>query len=206
MAENQKPATAGNAPATPIEQLLAQTLAQLAEAQTRNAESNARIAELMEQQALYNKEALKIAPRRKKTMPEYLAERKKRGGGKQLLHDVYQNGRLVNPSGLSDDTIKLLDTLATGSYCDGMVDVVRRREGPEGIGTRIHLRYNNGTIEERMQFYMRFPSFTKLVKDIAAEMAARAKDENGNPDPKSPYAPQYDKPKDQVEFEFPENL
>lgn len=203
MADTQKPATAGNdsrpAPPTATETMLAQAMAALAESQ-------AKMATLMEQQAAYNKEALKIAPRRKKTMPEYLAERQRRGAGKQLLHDVYQNGRLVNPSGLSNETIKLLDTLATGSYCDGIIDVVRRREGPEGIGTRIHLRYNNGTIEERMQFYMRFPTFTKIVTDITNEMAARARDEQGNPDPKSPYAPQHDKPKDQVEFEFPEAL
>jgi hypothetical protein len=194
------PAPAGTPEPQTTDQLLAAVMAQLAA-------SNTRIADLMEQQAAYNKQALKIAPRRKKTMAEYLKERQARGGGKKLLHDVYQNGRLVNPSGLSTKTIEKLDTLATGSYCDGMIEVVRIRSGPKGIGTRIHLRYNNGTIEERMQFYMRFPTFTKIVEDIVSEMAERAaQDKRGNPDAISPYDPQRDEPQRPVEFEFPEDL
>lgn len=172
----------------------AATLSPLETVMAALAESQAKIAALMEQQAAYNKEALKIAPRRKKTMGEYLEERKKRGGGKRLLHNVYQNGRLVNPSGLSQETINLLDTLDTGKYCDGMIDVVRIRDGVEGINDRIHLMYNNGSVEERMTFYMRFPSFTKIVTDIAAEMTALGK------------PPVHSKAPNPVEPEFPENI
>ena len=169
------------------------------------AASQAKMSELMEQQAAYNKAALKIAPRRKKTMAEYLRERNARGVTKHLPHIVYQNGREVNPSGLSKETIATLDTLATGKYCDGMVDVIRIQDGIDGIGSRIHLCYNNGTIEERMLFYMRFPTFTKLVQDIAAEMAVRAM-KDGKPDPSSPFAPIIEKGRDKPEFEFPDEL
>jgi hypothetical protein len=148
----------------------------------------------MEQQAAYNKAALRIAPRRKKSMAEYLKERNDKGRSKFLPHIVYQNGREVNPSGLSPETINVLDTLATGKYCDGIIDVIRVSDGPEGVNSRIHLCYNNGTIEERMVFYMRFPTFTKIVQDIAAEMAARG------------IAPVIEKGRDKPEFEFPDEL
>lgn len=206
MADTTTPTTPSTkAPATSptptsTEALLAQTLAALAQ-------SNQKITDMMEQQAKYNQAALRIAPRRKKSMPEYLSERrKKRGGDKFLPHLVFQNGRAVNPSGLSNETIGKLDTLASGRYCDGVVDVQRISDGIDGISSRIHLRYNNGTIEERMRFYMRFPSFTVLVTAIADEMAARAKDEKGNPDPKSPYAPVVEKGMDPPEFDFSDDL
>jgi hypothetical protein len=158
------------------------------------ADSQVKMTELMEQQAAYNKAALRIAPRRKKTMAEYLRERNDRGVSKFLPHIVYQNGREVNPSGLSKETIATLDTLATGHYCDGIIDVVRISDGIDGVNSRIHLCYNNGTIEERMLFYMRFPTFTKLVQDISAEMITRG------------IAPVVEKGRDLPEFEFPDEL
>jgi hypothetical protein len=166
----------------------------LSRALTMLAEGQARMADLMEQQAAYNKAALRMAPRRKKSMGEYLKERNDKGRSKFLPHIVYQNGREVNPSGLSNETIAVLDTLATGKYCGGIVDVVRVQDGPGGVNSRIHLCYNNGTMEERMGFYMRFPTFTKLVQDIAAEMAARG------------IAPVIEKGRDKPEFEFPDEL
>lgn len=166
----------------------------LATALTMLAESQVKMTQLMEQQAAYNKAALRIAPRRKKSMGEYLKERNDKGRSKFLPHIVYQNGREVNPSGLSVETINVLDTLATGKYCDGIIDVVRVSDGPEGVNSRIHLCYNNGTIEERMTFYMRFPTFTKIVQDIAAEMVARG------------IKPVIEKGRDKPEFEFPDEL
>jgi hypothetical protein len=166
----------------------------LAAALAMLAESQVKMTQLMEQQAAYNKAALKIAPRRKKTMGEFLAERHQKGLSKFLPHLVYQNGREVNPSGLSKETIATLDTLVTGKYCDGMVDVIRISDGPEGINSRIHLCYNNGTTEERMTFYMRFPTFTKLVQDIADDMKAQNR------------APVIEKGRDAPEFEFPDEL
>lgn len=172
------------APALTTEQQLVAALAALAQ-------SNTRITELMEQQAAYNRAALRIAPRRKKLMGEYLAERKKAGRAKFLPHEVYQNGRLVNPSGLSQETIDTLDTINTGTYCDGMVDVIRMGVG---VNARIHIRYDNGTVEERMMFYMRFPTFTKLVQDIAADMKVQGKVSVKEPGAEAP------------EFDFPDEL
>jgi hypothetical protein len=137
--------------------------------ETQLAAAMAKIAELMERQTEYNEFAKQNAPRRKKTMQEYLQEKPR----KRLLHAVYQNGRLVNPAGLSKETIQRLDTFATGKYCDGLLDVVRIKDGVDGISSRIHIIYNNKSIEQRMQFYMRFPTFTAIVDAVVAEMAAR---------------------------------
>jgi len=202
------PAAPATAPAgQSLEQLLAATLAQLATSNQQNAESNARIATLMEAQAKHNDKVLKIAPRRKRTMQEYLAEKKQKGQLKFLKHDVYQNGRLVNPKGLSQATLDVLDTLHSGSYADGMVDVIRIRDGVDGKNSRIHIMYNNKTIEERMMFYMRFPTFTKIVETIETEMKARNDSARAADPPQPQPTPFVHEPgQDPPEFEFPDEL
>jgi hypothetical protein len=127
------------------------------------------IAQSMAAQTQFQKSLSENAPRRKKTMGEYLAEHPR----KRLLHDTFQNGRPVNPSGLSQETLLTLDTFATGTYCDGLIDVVRIRDGAKGIASRIHIMYNNKSDAQKMEMYMRFPTFTALVKAVAADMAAQ---------------------------------
>jgi hypothetical protein len=156
MADNKTVASATPTPtATPssTEQMLAQALAQ--------------IAGLMEKQSDYNKFAQENAPRRKKSMAEYLQQNPR----KRLLREVYQNGRPVNPKGLSQATIARLDTFATGTYCDGLIDVVRIKDGLNGINSRIHIFYNNKHEHQKYAFYMRFQTFTKIVDDVVADMA-----------------------------------
>jgi hypothetical protein len=126
----------------------------------------AMIAQSMQKQSEFQELLVQATPKRRKSLQEFMAERPE----KKMLRDVYQNGRLVNPSGLSTATLKRLDTLATGSYADGLVHVVRIGAG---VDSRIHIMYSNKTIEQRMAFYVRFPSFTALVNAIADEMAAK---------------------------------
>lgn len=140
-----------------------------ASVESQLAAAMAKIAELMERQTEYNKFAKENTQRRKKTMGEYLKEHPR----KRLLHEVFQNGRPVNPAGLSKATIERLDTLASGRYCDGLIDVVRISDGVGGITSRIHIFYNNKDLGQRMMFYMRFPTFTKIVDEVVSEMAAR---------------------------------
>lgn len=165
------------------------------------AQSQAKIAELMERQAEYNAEALRIAPRRRRTLVEYLKEKPR----KRLLHEVFQNGRLVNPAGLSVETIKKLDTIAAGSYADGMLRVMRIKDGVDGVATRIHIFYSNKTLEQRMQFYMRFPTFTEIVNTIVNEMAGRAKWNEEKQEYENPaFAPVHDKVAEPLEEEVTE--
>ncbi len=135
------------------------------------AQALARITELMEKQTEFNDFSKRNAPRRKKTMEQYLQENPR----KRTLHQVFQNGREVNPSGLSKETLTRLDQLAPGIYADGLVGVIRVREGLNGLNTRIHLTYDKSTEASKMMFYMRFPSFTALVNGIWEEMKATGK-------------------------------
>ncbi|OGT59085.1 MAG: hypothetical protein A3E01_06100 [Gammaproteobacteria bacterium RIFCSPHIGHO2_12_FULL_63_22] len=133
-------------------------------------EAVALIAQSIAQQGEFQKQLVKATPKPRTTLRDFL----KKHPQKRLHHEVFQAGRPVNPAGLSQDTIDLLDTLDTRkSMCDGMVDVVRIRDGVGGANSRIHLLYNNQTLEQRMAFYMRFPTFTALVKALVAEQAAQ---------------------------------
>jgi hypothetical protein len=127
------------------------------------------IAQSMANQTEFQKALAQNAPRRKKTLDEYLREKPRR----RLLHDVYQNGREVNPSGLSRETIEKLDTFAQGKYCNGLIDVLRIRDGVNGVSSRIHIMYANKTLEQRMTFYVQFPTFRSLVDQVVADMAAQ---------------------------------
>lgn len=180
MADTNRPAAsaAATTPAAPTtEDMLAKALAALADSQTK-------IANLMERQTEFNEFSKRNAPKKKTTMREFTNKHPQ----KRLLHPVFQNGREVNPSGLSVATIEKLDTLASGHYADGLVDVVRIKDGAGGLHSRIHILYNNKHEAQRMVFYMRFPTFTKLVDEIAAEMAVLA-GEKGTPEYNPAYAP-----------------
>jgi hypothetical protein len=124
------------------------------------------IAQSMQKQSEFQEQLVAATPKRRKSLQEFMAERPE----KKMLHDVYQNGRLVNPSGLSSATLKRLDTLAQGTYADGLIHVIRVGAG---LDARIHIMYSNKSLEQRMGFYVRFPSFTALVNAIADEMAAK---------------------------------
>jgi hypothetical protein len=187
MADTKAPAAApAAAPALPP----MTTEQQLALALTALAASNTKVVELMEAQTAFNEFQKRNAVRRRKTMAEYLRQKPR----KRLLHETFQNGRLINPSGLSLETIQKLDTLATGTYADGLVQIVRISDGPQGLNSRIHVFYNNRTPEQRMVFSMRFPTFTHLVNTVAAEMASRN------------IAPVNDPAPDPVVPEFPDEL
>lgn len=124
------------------------------------------IAQSMAQQTQIQEQVAANTPKRRRTMEEYLVDFPE----KRLLHDTFQNGRPVSAAGLSAATIRLLDTLAPGVYADGLVSVARIKEGPDGVNSRIHLFYSNKELGQRMNFYMRFPTFTSIVKTIAEEM------------------------------------
>ncbi len=143
------------------------TEAALAAAMQALAESNQKMTELMERQAVASEYALKNAPIRRKTMAEYLKEKPR----KRLLHDTFQNGRPVNPKGLSQETLNKLDTIAPGTYAEGLLTVIRVKEGLNGLHTRIHIFYSNKHEDQKMAFYIKFPTFTAIVNTIINEMA-----------------------------------
>jgi hypothetical protein len=152
-------ATPEAAPVLDSNALLAAAIAKMTEVMAQNAD-------LAQQNAKFNELLVKNAPRRRKTMAEYLAKNPR----KRLLHQTFQNGREVNPKGLSEETIKKLDTIAPGLYAQGLIEVERRTRGINGRDTMILIRYNNKHDSDRSNFYMQFRTFREMVDVIISEM------------------------------------
>jgi hypothetical protein len=114
----------------------------------------------------------KLTPKPKKTMKQYLRERKTRGMGKETIRPSYQKGRPINAQGFDPETIERLDTLATGKYCNGDLEVVRVGRGDE---SRIHIFYDSfqDNRDMRWMFYMKYPTFKVMVDAIHADMAGQ---------------------------------
>jgi len=140
---------------TPTEQLLAQALA--------------KITELMERQTATAEFTAKHAPKARKTLAQYLIEKPR----KRLHRPAYVNGRDVKPMNISQKTIDNLDTVAQGIYTKNNVTVtVRRIDDGDKKFSRIHLFKNDKSLEQRMAFYMAFPTFASIVEFIHEHMAA----------------------------------
>jgi hypothetical protein len=135
-----------------------------------------RLTVLQEQQTKIARAQLKNAPKRKVTIQEHF----KKFPPKRLTRPVYQNNRLVDANMLSTEALALLDTLAPGRYGNGILTVARVGEVDQ---SRIHLLYSNKMIEQRMAFYIIYPSLNVLVEKVHAEMAARGIQPVNDPPP-----------------------
>jgi hypothetical protein len=125
-----------------------------------------RLTALQEQQTTIAQAQLKNAPRRKKTLNEYRAEK---GPQKRLIRPTFQNFRLIDAHMLTWEAIEKLDSLAPGNYLGGL----RIARVGEGVESRIHLLYPGKSIEQRMAFYMMYPSMNKLADTVLEQMAKR---------------------------------
>jgi len=135
-----------------------------------------RLTALQEQQTRIARAQLKNTPKRRTTLKEHF----KKFPPKRLTRPVYQNNRLVDPNMLSAETLVLLDQIAPGRYDNGLLTVARVGEGQE---SRIHLLYSNKSIEQRMAFYIVYPSLTVLVEKVHAQMAQRGVQPINDPPP-----------------------
>lgn len=135
-----------------------------------------RLTTLQEQQTRIARAQLKNAPKRRMTLKEHF----KKFPPKYLTRPVYQNNRLVNPNMLSVEALALIDTIAPGRYGNGILTVARVGENDQ---SRIHLLYSNKTIEQRMAFYIVYPSMNALVEKVHAEMAQRGVQPVNDPPP-----------------------
>lgn len=108
------------------------------------------------------------APKKKVSYGEYMRRPEQIASQKTLKRVTYQNGFVVNPSGLSDATIDKLAELETGKYMSGVVDVLAKDNGGP-----IYLRYKNSSPDDRMTLASNFSSFSDLVQKLHAEMKSR---------------------------------
>ncbi len=175
MADNSKPVTPASTINAAIETKIGGRSAVIEPSPTEQllAQALAKITELMERQTATSEFAAKHAPRARKTLAQYLIEKPR----KRLHRETYVNGRPVMPRNLSQKTIDDLDTLAPGVYTKNNVTVtVRRFDDGNKTFSRIQLFKNDKSLEQRMAFYMAFPTFAEIVRFIHAEMAANGVD------------------------------
>ena len=151
-----------------------------------------RLTALQEQQTRIARAQLKNAPRRKVTLKEHF----KKFPPKRLLRPTYQNNREVDPNMLTTESLQLLDTVARGRYANGLLTIVRVGEGAE---SRIHLLYSNATIEQRMAFYIIYPSLNELVRKVHAEMAEKGLEPVNDPPPPFAVEDEVDENEDELD-------
>jgi hypothetical protein len=106
-------------------------------------------------------------PRREINFGDQDYQEQLRAERQTLKKPAFQNGFEVNPSGLSDETIDRLANLTPGVYAGGLIRVATDNDA-------IHLIYKNKTVEQRMAFGQRFPSFTAMVNAIWDEQQRSA--------------------------------
>lgn len=97
----------------------------------------------------------------------YMRERSLHRGKGFLARKVFQNGIEVSEDQISKDAIAMLNALEPGNYAEGLVQVIPTRAGDSMSG--IDIVYSNKTVDERIRFATRFPSFEILVSSLLKE-------------------------------------
>jgi hypothetical protein len=142
------------------ESLMARAIERQADLSERLVESQERLAKAQEQLA-HNQPVREITF----ADAEYQARLKAEGFLTQLEAPAFQNGKDIEPRGLSPDTIHRLARLAPGKYCGGRVEVIVDNRDQR------HLRYKSATPEERMRFYFEVGfDLNDIVGKMWAEM------------------------------------
>jgi hypothetical protein len=91
----------------------------------------------------------------------------------QLTRHCFQNGFALDQDNLNDEQRRLLNQLRPGSYVNHLVDVIERY--PEGGGKNVlDIRYNNATVEQRMELKSLHRNFTALLQAIVEEQTVAA--------------------------------
>lgn len=109
------------------------------------------------------------APRRRVTLGEYdpktWAQPDKRKTHR-LQRECYQNGGWMNPNSMTNKEIDGLNAIThSGRYINRLVEVVIR---PNGAEDEVHLRYNNKTIAQRLDFKGHVQSLEHLLDQVNA--------------------------------------
>jgi hypothetical protein len=103
-------------------------------------------------------------PRKRTTYKDALAQ----NPIPELPQPTFQNSKAVNPRGLSDDTLKKLATIPSGTYLNGLISVIR------DVNRRtLDFYYDNySSTDRRVNFMLAVTSFSDLVNKVHAEATA----------------------------------
>lgn len=119
------------------------------------------------------------APRRKVNFGEYnpktWAQPDKRKTLK-LNRDCFQNGGWMNPNSMTNNEIRLLNSIThSGRYIDRAVEVILAQNGSDD---EVHLRYKNKTIAQRLELAGKFRNLEDMLTKITeAQAIEREQDE-----------------------------
>jgi hypothetical protein len=85
----------------------------------------------------------------------------------KLKRPMYQHGILLNPDQLSTEEVELLNKIKPGSYCDGFVRVIKRRD------RSLDIDYPVRTAAQRLKLTNNYGvrSFAELLQRLITEAA-----------------------------------
>ena len=99
-----------------------------------------------------------------KVNPQGLPENKR----PKLTRTYKQNGFGIDADKCSDEERRLLEQLQPGTYCQNLIEVTVRY--PEGGGSNIvDIRYNNASMEQRLDIQGRFRNLALLLRELVQE-------------------------------------
>lgn len=89
-----------------------------------------------------------------------------------LTRTYFQNGIRLQRDQLTADAINMLNSLRPGSYADGLFQVVAVQDGIKH--SALDIRYQNKTIDERMQMKSAYPTFEHMLAAMLREQTVAA--------------------------------
>lgn len=124
----------------------------------------------------------KNMPKRKVTFGEYdpkSAFHPSKKDAKHLTRACFQNGALLMEVTLHDREIELLNAIThSGRYIDRLIEVII---AANGSADEVHLRYNNKTIDQKLDHKGKYRSLEDMLSQIVvAQAAERAEDEQNH--------------------------
>ena len=99
--------------------------------------------------------------------PEFQARLRAEGFMDEWAVPVFQNGRAANPRNIPEHLRLNVALIPAGKYVGGTVEVTR------GGKDEVYLHYKSQTIEDRMTFSTKFPTFERLLETLLAEVSAK---------------------------------
>jgi hypothetical protein len=107
---------------------------------------------------------------RKVKAGEYQRTRSEHRDKPQLTKKIMQNGIMLTRRQQTADAINMLNALRPGIHADGFITIVAMRDGQNG--TALDIQYPSKTVDDRMNFKSRWPTFEHMLAAVLREQSA----------------------------------
>lgn len=98
---------------------------------------------------------------------EYQRTRSEHRDKPQLTQKIMQNGITLTRRQLTADAINMVNSLRPGIHAGGFITIVAMRDGQNG--TALDIQYPSKTIDDRMNFKSRWPTFEHMLASVLHE-------------------------------------